>query len=128
MTNAPIKMNKARFPTLTATGLFLTIAAQAAQSAPFVVCDAYPPANASKPTVATIFIDGLPGVDNPVADLAKPCHFDLANVQPGAHTATVTFGLVDPVIGRLDSIKSPALNFTLQGPPAPPSGLSISPN
>jgi hypothetical protein len=98
-----------------------------ASAAPFVVCDAVAVGTGSKPTIATFFIDGLPGVDNPVTDLTKPCHYDLANVPMGAHTVSATFSLIDPIQGRLDSIKSTSANFTLQAAPVPPSGLSISP-
>ena len=103
-------------------------ATAAAGSGPFVVCDAYPAGAVSKPTIATFFVDALPGVDNPITDLTNPCHYNLGAVSTGAHTITATFGLVDPVKGRLDSIKSTVLNFTLQAAPSAPAGLSISPN
>ena len=99
-----------------------------ARAAPFATCDAYPAAATPKPTVATFFVDALPGVDAPVTDLAKPCHYDLAAFATGTHTVSATFGIVDPVKGRLNSVKSNTVNFTFGVAPAAPTGLGITNN
>lgn len=103
--------------------LFVSVAASAA---PFVVSS---PVTGSSVTNCGVYMDALPVQTIAVTSDAsgKFCKWDASGLAAGAHSVTLTYLVIDPIWGNLESAHSSPLAFTRPSAPSQPSGVSLIP-
>jgi hypothetical protein len=73
-------------------------------------------------------LDGAPKVTvEAIAGNPKQCKFDLAGINTGPHTATMTAIILDPVWGNQESVPTAPFLFTKPATPTVPTSLLLAP-